>query len=146
VGLLAPQLAFYDVNEVLLLGTDGWNSPWLVELGEHYVEGALFTGGHKLDLRDPDAREMIERYWLTFGEDPQPIAIQAYDAASLVRYGIQSGQARDRSSLRKFLLHLRDQPSAEGPLTTDENGDILQRPLVLTVLDGEIVPFKIEFD
>ncbi|MFV1956801.1 MAG: penicillin-binding protein activator, partial [bacterium] len=39
VGLLAPQLAFYDVTEALVLGADGWNSPWVVELGEHYVEG-----------------------------------------------------------------------------------------------------------
>jgi branched-chain amino acid transport system substrate-binding protein len=146
VGLLAPQLAFYDVNEVLLIGTNGWNSPWLVELGEHYVEDAIFTGGYKLDIEDIQIREMIEKYWLTFGEDPQPIAVQAYDAASLVKYGVESGQARDRSSLREFLLRLREHPSAEGPLTTDENGDILQRPLLLTVVDGKIVPFQIEFD
>jgi ABC-type branched-subunit amino acid transport system substrate-binding protein len=146
VGLLAPQLAFYDVTEVLLIGADGWNSPWLVELGEHYVEGALFTGGYHPDISDAFKREMIEKYWLTFGEDPQPIAVQAYDAASLVKYGVESGQARDRSSMREFLLRLKDQPSAEGPLTTDERGDIVQRPLLLTVVDGEIVPFQVEFD
>jgi len=146
VGLLAPQLAFYDVNEVLLIGTDGWNSPWLLELGEHYVEGSLFTGGYHADLKNQAIREMIERYWLTFGEDPQPISVQAYDAASLVKYGIQSGQAADRSSLREYLLQLKKFPSAEGPLTTDENGDILQKPLLLTVVDGQIVPFNPEFD
>lgn len=146
VGLLAPQLAFYDVNEVLLIGTDGWNSPWLVELGEHYVEGALFTGGYIPDIRDTVTREMIQRYWLTFGEDPQPITVQAYDIASLIRKGVQSGEVRNRSSLREFFLGLRGHPSAEGPLTTDDRGDILQRPLLLTVVDGEIVPFQIEFD
>jgi ABC-type branched-subunit amino acid transport system substrate-binding protein len=72
--------------------------------------------------------------------------VQAYDAALLIKKGVESGTVRDRASLREFLLSLKEHPSAEGPLTTDENGDILQRPLLLTVVDGEIVPFEIEFD
>lgn len=146
VGLLAPQLAFYDVNEVLLVGSDGWNSPWLVELGEHYVEGALFTGGYVQDVKTPQTRELSEQYWLTFGEDPPSLAVQAYDAARIVRAGIESGTARDRTSLREYLLNLRDFPSAEGMLSTDEDGDIRQTPYLLTVVNGKIEPFEIEFD
>jgi ABC-type branched-subunit amino acid transport system substrate-binding protein len=146
VGLLAPQLAFYDVNEVLILGTDGWNSPWLVELGEHYVEGALFTGGYVHDLENSPVRELTEKYWLTFGEDVQSTAVQAWDSARIIRTGIESGQVTDRSSLREYLMGLREYPSAEGLLTTDENGDIVQRPFLLTVEKGKIVPYEIEFD
>ena len=146
VGLLAPQLAYYDVNEVLLVGSDGWNSPWLVELGEHYVEGALFTGGFVQDLENPEIREMSEKYWLTFGEDPQGLAVQAYDAARIIRAGIESGMVRNRSTMREYLMNLVDFPSAEGLLTTDENGDILQKPYLLTVVDGKIQRFEIEFD
>ena len=146
VGLLAPQLAFYDVNEVLLLGTDGWNSPWLVELGEHYVEGAIFTGGYVQDLAKPQVRDLVESYWLTFGEDPQSLAVQAYDAARMIRRGVESGLVRDRSGMREYFMNLKDFPSAEGPLTTNEEGDIQQRPYLLTVVDGEIVPYEIELD
>ncbi|MDF1535416.1 MAG: ABC transporter substrate-binding protein [bacterium] len=146
VGLMAPQLAFYDVNEVLVLGTDGWNSPWLVELGENHVEGTLFTGGYVHDLENPQVRELTEKYWLAFGEDAQSMAVQAWDSARIIRAGIESGQVTDRSSLREYLMGLRDYPSAEGPLTTDGNGDILQRPFLLTVESGQIVPYEIEFD
>ncbi len=146
VGLLAPQLAFYDVNEVLLVGSDGWNSPWLVELGEHYVDGALFTGGYFQDIVDPAVRELSESYWLTFGEDPQSLAVQAYDAARILRSGVESGLVRDRKSLRDYLMNLKGFPSAEGPLTTDEHGDILQKPYLLTVVEGKIEKFEIEFD
>jgi ABC-type branched-subunit amino acid transport system substrate-binding protein len=146
VGLLAPQLAFYDVNEVLLVGSDGWNSPWLVEFGEHYVDGALFTGGFIQDLDNPQVRELSEKYWLTFGEDPQTLAVQAYDATKVLRAGIESGMVRDRSSMREYLMNLKDFPSAEGPLTTDETGDIRQRPYLLTVDKGKIERFEIEFD
>jgi ABC-type branched-subunit amino acid transport system substrate-binding protein len=146
VGLLAPQLAYYDVNEVLLVGSDGWNSPWLVELGEQYVEGALFTGGYIPDLGTPQVKELSEKYWLTFGEDPQSPSVQAYDAARIIRVGIESGMARDRTSLRNYLMNLKEFPSAEGLLTTDENGDIQQIPYLLTVVNGKIERFEIEFD
>ena len=43
-------------------------------------------------------------------------------------------------------MGLRDYPSAEGLLTTDENGDIRQKPFLLTVEKGKIVPYEIEFD
>ncbi len=146
VGLLAPQLAYYDVNEVLLVGSDGWNSPWLIELGEHYVEGALFTGGFVQDLENPEIRKMSEKYWLTFGEDPQGLAVQTYDAARIIRAGIESGMVRNRATMREYLMNLTDFPSAEGLLTTDENGDIRQKPYLLTVVDGKIQRFEIEFD
>jgi len=146
VGLLAPQLAFYDVTSALLLGTDGWNSPWMVELGEHYVEGALFTGGYLADMDNRESRTFAQNYWISFGEDPQPLAVQAYDAALLIRSGLESGLVRDRSSLRAFLMNLSDFPSAEGPLTTLENGDITQRPHLLTVEKGDIKRFELRID
>jgi len=144
VGMLAPQLAFYDVDKVLLLGTDGWNSPWLVEFGEHHVEGALFTAGFPPPQGNGASREMMERYWLSFLEDPLMVSVQAYDAALLVKTGIESGEAGDRAGLKKFLLELRDFPSAEGPLTTDPEGDILQEPFLLTVKKGEIILYRMD--
>jgi hypothetical protein len=74
------------------------------------------------------------------------LAVQAWDSARIIRSGIESGQVTDRSSLREYLMGLRDHPSAEGLLTTDENGDIRQRPFLLTVERGKIVPYEIEFD
>jgi ABC-type branched-subunit amino acid transport system substrate-binding protein len=146
IGLLAPQLAFYDVTSALLLGTNGWNSPWMVEFGEHYVEGALFTGSYLADMENQEARVLAERYWISFGEDPQPLAIQGYDAALLIRSGVEAGLVRDRSSLRTYLMNLSDFPSAEGPLTTLENGDIVQSPFLLTVEKGNIKRFELQID
>ena len=146
VGLLAPQLAFYDITNALLLGTDGWNSPWIVELGEHYVEGAIFTGGYLADMNNPVSRELSARYWLSFGEDPQSLAAQAFDTAYLIRSGLESGMVSDRSSLRNYLMNLTNAPSSEGPLTTGQDGDIAQRPYLLTVEKGKIKPFVPEID
>ena len=146
VGLIAPQLAFYDVTEALLLGTNGWNSPWVVELGEHYVEGAIFTGSFYADTEDDDTRKFMQLYWLTFGEDPQPLAAQAYDAALIIRSALESGRVNSRISLIDFISKLSEFPAAEGALTTNENGDITQVPYLLTINSGDIEKFRVEID
>jgi ABC-type branched-subunit amino acid transport system substrate-binding protein/predicted negative regulator of RcsB-dependent stress response len=146
VGLLAPQLAFYDVNQVLIMGADGWNSPWLPELGEHYVEGALFTAGFTQDLDDPDIRDMVQDYWLAFGENPGSISVQSYDVAMTIRMAIDSGQVVDRAGLTEYLANLNSIPSTEGPLTTDADGFIRQKPVLLTVHKGKIERFEFTVD
>ncbi len=146
VGLLAPQLAFYDVTEALLLGTNGWNSPWVIEIGEHYVDGAIFTGSFYPDAEDDNVREFMQLYWLTFGEDAQPLAAQAYDAALIIRKAVEAGGVKDRQSLVKFINGLENFPSAEGALSTNEDGTILQRPSMLTINSGFIEKFRVEVD
>ena len=41
VGLIAPQLRFYGIEDVLLLGTNLWHSGHLMEMAGKYVQGAL---------------------------------------------------------------------------------------------------------
>ena len=45
VGLIAPQLAYYDVTGIKLLGTNLWNSPKLVEMAAPYLQGSIFVDG-----------------------------------------------------------------------------------------------------
>jgi hypothetical protein len=42
VSMIAPQLAFYDVIGVHLLGTNIWNSSELLKKESEYFEGAVF--------------------------------------------------------------------------------------------------------
>ena len=39
VGLIAPQLRFYGIEDVLLLGTNLWHSGHLMEMARKYVQG-----------------------------------------------------------------------------------------------------------
>jgi len=54
-GLIIPQLAFYDVTDTYLLGTNLWHSDSLIEMARQYVQDAImpdsfcrkrFRGGH----------------------------------------------------------------------------------------------------
>jgi ABC-type branched-subunit amino acid transport system substrate-binding protein len=48
IGLIAPQLAYYNVIGITLLGTNAWNSPELVSEGGKYVDGSIFVDGRTL--------------------------------------------------------------------------------------------------
>ena len=44
VAMLLPQLVYYGVENVQLLGSNGWSSPKLVRnAGERYVNGAVLV-------------------------------------------------------------------------------------------------------
>ncbi|NIQ94532.1 MAG: hypothetical protein GWN87_10185, partial [Desulfuromonadales bacterium] len=45
VGMIAPQLAYYGIEELPLLGINGWNSPDLLRVAGAFVEGAIFVDG-----------------------------------------------------------------------------------------------------
>ena len=45
VGLILPQLAFYNIEGVTLLGARGWNSPELIKIAGNYLKSGRFVDG-----------------------------------------------------------------------------------------------------
>ncbi len=139
MGLIAPQLAYYDLTGILLLGLDSWNSPWLAELGEQWVEGAVFAASFDPSRADSVTRSFVDGYTLAYFEEPSPLAAQAFDAARAVRAGAEAGFT-DPSSLRSYLSSLRGFPGAGGAIDSDGKGDLASPPLLLTVRNGSFAP------
>jgi branched-chain amino acid transport system substrate-binding protein len=59
ISLIAPQLAFYGLEGVQLLGPNGWNDAELPRLTRQFVEGAVFTDGFFLHSDYPFVREFV---------------------------------------------------------------------------------------
>ncbi len=134
-GQVAPLLPYHDVEAVTLLGVRTWNFPTLVEVGEEYVEGAVFAA--EFHPETPRAREFVRAYRQAFGEAPGVLEAYARDATALLRAG---GPGESRPGLRARLSGLEDAPGVTGPLTSRPDGDIAGRPVILTVRRGRIVP------
>lgn len=137
VGLLAPQLAFYNVTGVTLLGGNGWNSPELLTIGEHYVEGAIFVDGFFAGSPSPEVKAFVENFRLTFGTEPDILAAQAYDAAGLILKVLKEG-ASSREQLREGLLTIQGYPGASGTTTITETGEAQKNLFLLMVRRGKI--------
>jgi ABC-type branched-subunit amino acid transport system substrate-binding protein len=138
VVLLAPQLAFHEVTGVQLLGTNGWNHPDLVRIGEPHVEGAVFTASYHREVAHPMAYEFARRFEAAYARPPDALAAAGFDATNLVLARWIAG-ARSRAELRQHLLGLRNQPGIAGVLSIDAAGQALRRPQLLTVDGGRIV-------
>jgi ABC-type branched-subunit amino acid transport system substrate-binding protein len=137
-GLIAPQLAFNEVGGVQLLGPSGWNHPDLMTVGGDHLEGAIFTESFFAESRIPFVSQFRTRYREAYGEDPEVLAAQAFDAANLVLVQLARGLT-DRREVREGLLAVRAYPGVSGITTILSDGNARKRPFLLQVNEGHIV-------
>ncbi|HWP35736.1 MAG TPA: penicillin-binding protein activator, partial [Thermodesulfobacteriota bacterium] len=134
VGLIAPQLAYYDVKGIRLLGAAGWNSPELIRLAREHVEGALFVDSFWAGSPTPAIRDFVARFRARFGELPTVLEAEAYDALRILLDTLQRARPLSRDALREALSRVRDFPGLTGPFafTADREAD---RPLLLLTIE-----------
>ena len=84
ISLIAPQIAFYGLEDIQLLGTNGWNDAELPRLARQFVEGAVFTDSFFLHSSYPFVQEFVEDYFNRFGEEPTILEAQGYDIAGIM--------------------------------------------------------------
>ncbi|MBW2618587.1 MAG: penicillin-binding protein activator [Deltaproteobacteria bacterium] len=136
VAQIAPQLAFYDLNDVVLLGTNLWHDPELIALSAPYVQGAIIPTVYFPDSDDPRMREFVARFQESYGYPPDVFAALGYDAVRLVIDVLQGLAVKNRTNLRDGLLAVEDYPGLTGLTRINEQGEAIKEPYLLTV-EGE---------
>ena len=114
VGLIAPQLLFYNVENVLLLGTNLWHSERLIEMARKYVQGALVPDAFYLDSQKEQVVDFIGRYENEFQEKPKFIEAVAYDTAMMLFQTISQPEIKSRRELRDRLQTIRNYDGVTG--------------------------------
>ncbi|HUU49698.1 MAG TPA: penicillin-binding protein activator [Nitrospinota bacterium] len=138
VGLIAPALEFFNVTNITLLGANGWNSPKLVSIGERYIEGSVFLDGFFINSPLQFVKDFVKNYRLTFGEDPDILSAQAYDATEIILKILKTG-IETREGLREELLRIKDFPGVSGATTITSSGDSEKLLFILSVKNREII-------
>jgi branched-chain amino acid transport system substrate-binding protein len=140
-GQIAPMLAYNDVDNVRLLGTNLWNNASFVSRGQKFVENAIIVDGLYTGDRSFAASDFVKAFKDVFGEEPGMIEAQAYDTGLLLRQLIASG-ATTRTELQEKLTNVKGFPGAFGALDMSPTRE-LKRPIsVLTVKEGKLVPLE----
>ncbi len=137
VGLIAPELAFYNITGVQLLGSDGWNSPELTTIGEQFVERAIFVDGFFANASASAVSAFVRQFNQRYGEPPALLAAQGYDTLQLLAQLLQS-DITSRDALRDSLFQVRDYPGLSGLTTITPEGDSEKVPYLLTIRRGRI--------
>ena len=124
VGLLAPQLAYYDIENVHLLGTNLWHSQTLIEMAPKYVQGALMTDIFLASSAKPTVRQFVNDYQRIFASEPGFLEAVAYDAAQILLYSLKDEDVRFRSSIRDRLLNEIEFEGATGKTAFKDDGEV----------------------
>lgn len=145
IALIAPQLPYYGVVGVTLLGTNLWEEKSLVSAGGVYLEGALFPSAFQRDASgtpDPVQEAFVKDYRETYAEDPDFLAAQAYSATLLVlqaREQVLKEGRPDRMRLRQWLLQLELPNGPLGPMRFAPDGHMERTYPILQITGGSLV-------
>ena len=140
-GQISATLAYNEVKNVKLLGTNLWNVDGLQKRAGPFANNLLFVDSYSNTDGRFQNSGFVREYKKTYGVDPGQFEIQGYDSALMLRQLISQG-ASSRQSLGRALSDLNNLPGLLGPLSVDEDRDILRPVTVLTLENGQIVPWK----
>lgn len=140
-AMIAPQLAYYDVLGVELLGTNLWHNPKLIEQGARYVENCLFPDAFDPKSQAPLTRAFVGDFSQALGQEPGVMEAQAFDAAYMVRHVLMNSlPPTSRPAMRERLARLQGLQGVCGVLSVDQERRV-NKPLTLfTVHSGAFTP------
>jgi branched-chain amino acid transport system substrate-binding protein len=141
VGLLIPQLAFYNISGIAIIGSNNWDSPDLLERAQRYAEGTVFVDGFFPENTDPSIKVIIEAYRSAYQQEPDILAAQAYDSAAMVLAMLREHKDTPLE-IRDGLLSLKNFPGISGTTTFRGNGEAQKKLFLITVQDGKFTLFK----
>ena len=141
IVMIAPQLAYYDIIGVPLLGTRLWQSPKLPELAMDYVQGAIFSSGFFPSEDKPQTLAFLQQYEENFGQKPGILAASGYDTMTLLKQILSDEKIRTRADLAKALSKCDGLDGLTGTMAFDTEGESLKKPFILTISGRKMIPF-----
>ncbi len=122
-GLIIPQLAFYDIRDVYLLGTNLWNSSELLEMSGEYMKGTLIADGFFADGQSETVDQFVTAFKHIYGRNPGFIEAVAYDSAMMVFQTMRQAATDLRRDLKQALLQIDDFEGVSGRTGFAQNGE-----------------------
>ncbi|HET6669980.1 MAG TPA: ABC transporter substrate-binding protein [Pyrinomonadaceae bacterium] len=134
-ALVAREVKRQNVKAILI-GSDGWDSPSLLEGAGDAFEGVYFANHFWVGGNDPVVRKFVADYQAKFGSAPDAGAATAYDAAHLLFDAIKRAGSSDSIVVRDALAKTADFPGVTGRITIDANRNALVPVYMLRIEKG----------
>ncbi len=139
ISLIGPQLAFYGIKDVMLLGINGWYSPELISRAGRFLEDAVFVEAFYAQSRVPEVKHFVDLFENEYGESPSVLEAQAFDAASLMLATVDRSEVSNRDDLRAALIRLDDVRGVTGTRGFDLEGEAIKELNLLGIERGRLV-------
>lgn len=132
-GLIVPQLAYFDVRDVYMLGTNLWHSGALIEIADQYVQGAIMPDGYFSESDSPIVQNFIRTFENTYQEKPDYIEAVVFDSALILFNAVSRPHIQYRNDIRDELLGMDEFPGVTGATRFDENGEAVKKLHLLRI-------------
>ena len=144
VGPIAMQAGQVGLEDVKLLGGDGWESMELIDSGGDAIIGGFFCNHYSNDEQRPEVQNFVTA-WRERHDDPPGTSMGAlgYDAAALLMDAIARAGSTDAEAVIEALGNTVGFKGVTGAITLKGLGGDAARPaLVLRVTRDGFVPAK----
>jgi ABC-type branched-subunit amino acid transport system substrate-binding protein len=142
-GLIIPQLAYYDIEDVQLIGTNLWHSDKLVEMTRNYIQGAVLPEGFFADGNASHVQAFTLQFERAFGENPGFIEAVAYDSAGILLQFLSNTAIHFKSGLKDELLNMVDYQGVTGRTSFNYQGDALKKLYILRIAGSRFIEVEI---
>lgn len=124
VALILPQLAFYDVDKVVLLGTNLWHSNELIQKANEYLQHAVVPDAFFAESELPHVKAFVAAFEAVYHSPPGFIEAISYDTVMMLLNLMKQPGMISRSSLREGIAAIKDYPGVTGRTSFTPNGDV----------------------
>jgi ABC-type branched-subunit amino acid transport system substrate-binding protein len=124
VALILPQLAFYDVDKVVLLGTNLWHSKELIQKANEYLQNVIVPDGFFAESELPQVKAFVEAFEAVYHSPPGFIEAISYDTAMMLLNLMKQPDMVSRSALRDGIAAIKNYPGVTGRTSFIPNGDV----------------------
>jgi branched-chain amino acid transport system substrate-binding protein len=144
VAGVVPQGAYFikaaramGIEEPIFCG-EGMGTRQLMEIAGSAAEGTVVATTFDPTSLRPQVKHFNAAYLARFGNSPDLIAAQGYDAAKLLAYAIQQAGSSVPDQVAQALRNVNGWQGVTGPHWFADNGDVINKPMVTKVVkDGE---------
>jgi branched-chain amino acid transport system substrate-binding protein len=132
-ALILPQLAYHDIRDVYLAGTNLWHSAQLIELAKDYAQNAVMADGYFKESPSPQVRRFVQAYQQIYGNEPGIMEAFAFDTAALMIRLLSQAAMPMRHMLRNAMLQTFDVEGVTGPLAFSQDGEAVKSLSLLRI-------------
>ena len=126
--------------DVQMLGSDGYASDELPKLGGAAVEGMLVSTFFDYTKDDPAVQKFVDAYKAKYeGANPDWFVANSYDVVMLAAAAAEKAGSNDRTAINDALATIGTYEGVSGPITFDENGDVIKPLSIVIVENGSLV-------
>ncbi len=144
VGLIVKQARELQMK-LPIVGGDGWDSSELVKIGgADNLNNTYFVNHVATD--DPTVQTFVKNYKAAYNQEPDALAVLAYDAANILAEAIKNAGSTDGSKIRTALENIKDFNTLSGKTSIDpKTHNPIKPAVVLENKDGQKV-FKVKIN